>query len=129
LQAAMAYAAELDDAPGLLHFEGEIAHRLFNKAGGNANLFISGGVGAMRLAADRQQAIIAECARNPLCFFHGTSFRSGWHVTLSGGVGADLPITKTLILQPTLRLVQLDAPAFLGVGVGLTWRLPNLADR
>ena len=66
----------------------------------------------MRFTADGKQAVIAECARNPLCFFEGMSYRTGWRPALSAGVGADLPIMdaaaqtrKTAFTEPPRNAV------------------------
>jgi hypothetical protein len=131
LQAGVTYASERDDAPSLLLLEAELGQRLLASEDGAANLFISGGVGALRFGAERQQDIIAECNRSPLCFYEGSSFQSGWRPTLSVGVGADLPISDVLMMQPTARAVALaggsnagstDRTLLLRLGVGLTWR-------
>lgn len=126
-----AFAPESRVSPGLLHLTAELAGPLIRGDRSAPNVVLLAGVGAMRFAAGRQQAVIAECSRDPLCLYEGVSYRSGWRGTLSAGVGADLPVASALRLQPSVRMLRLigggdaglrDDPWLLRLGVGVAWR-------
>ncbi len=132
IQLGATYAFQEDVAPGLLHLDAEVATRLLGAPGSDANLFVTGGIGALRFAADRQQSIISACERVPTCIYEGSVYRSGWRVVVSGGLGADLPVSDALLLQPTVRVLRLvgngdagplNAGFLVRFGIGLSLRL------
>ena len=131
LNVGATFASESRSTPGLLHFDAEVASPLLAGDRSEPNVVLLAGVGALRFAADRQQAVIAQCNRTPLCMYEGVSYRSGWRGTLAAGVGADLPVASAVRFQPSVRVLRLvgsgdagsrDDPWMLRLGIGVAWR-------
>jgi hypothetical protein len=96
------------------------------------NGFFSAGLSALNFLADRQERALAGCTPEVGCMFEGgRSFRSGWRAVMTAGLGADLPLAASLLLQPQAQILKpvgtgrggpTNGGAMLRVGVGLAWR-------
>jgi hypothetical protein len=96
------------------------------------NGFVSAGLSALNFLADRQERALAGCTPEVGCMAEGVrSFRSGWRAVLTAGLGADLPIAGSLLLQPQAQILTpvgsgrggpTNGGAMLRLGMGLAWR-------
>ncbi len=96
------------------------------------NGFVTAGLSALKFLADNQERALAGCTPEVGCMFEGgRSFRSGWRSVLTAGLGADLPIAASLLLQPQAQILKpvgsgrggpTNGGAMLRLGVGLAWR-------
>ena len=96
------------------------------------NGFFSAGLSALHFLAERQERALAGCTPEVGCMFEGgRSFRSGWRSVMTAGLGADLPIAASLLLQPQAQILKpvgsgrggpTNGGAMLRMGVGLAWR-------
>jgi hypothetical protein len=95
------------------------------------NGFVTGGLSVLNFLADRQERALAACTPEVGCMFEGASFRSGWRTVVTAGLGADLPLAASLLLQPQAQILKpvgngrggpTSSGAMLRLGVGLAWR-------
>ena len=131
---AVTYASEGSFDPGAAGGGLELAVR-FARVGEQrrrVNGFVTGGLSALNFLADRQERALAGCTPEVGCMFEGgRSFRSGWRAVMTAGLGADLPLAASLLLQPQAQILKpvgngrggpTNSGAMLRVGVGLAWR-------
>jgi hypothetical protein len=130
---AVTYASEGSFDPGAAGGGLELAVR-FARVGEQrrrVNGFVTGGLSALDFLADRQERALAACTPDVGCMFEGASFRSGWRAVVTAGLGADLPLAASLLLQPQAQILKpvgngrggpTSSGAMLRVGVGLAWR-------
>lgn len=128
---AVTYASEGSFDPGVAGGVVELAVR-FARIGDTRrrfNGFVTAGLGALHFDADRLERQRAACG--PECRFEGVTFTSGWRPVLSGGLGMDVPVSATLLMQPQAHILRPVGSATAGpegntavlrVGVGLAWR-------
>ncbi len=129
--AAISYASEGSFEPGVAGAAVELAVR-FARIGESRrrfNGFITAAFGALHFDADRQESGRVACG--PDCRFEGVTFRSGWRTMLSGGLGMDMPMSATVLLQPQLQILRPIGSGAAGpernagmlrLGLGLAWR-------
>lgn len=130
---ALAYAAEGSFDPGIAGGALELAVR-FARVGETrrrVNGFLIASLGKFHFDADHQERRLAGCAPSVGCRFEGVAFRSGWRTVISGGLGMDLPLSSTLLLQPQAQILRPigsatagpeNSSSMLRVGLGLAWR-------
>ena len=130
---ALSYAAEGSFEPGIAGGALEFMVRFarLGETRRRLNGFVIASIGILRFDADHQERRLATCWASPGCRFEGVAFRSGWRPVLAGGVGLDLPVSPTFVLQPQAQLVRPVGSASAGpegdavmlrFGLGLAWR-------
>jgi hypothetical protein len=130
---AFTYAAEGTFEPGVAGGALEFMVRLarLGETRRRLNGFVSASIGVLHFDADHQERELATCWASPGCMFEGVAFRSGWRPVLAGGLGVDLPVSPTFLLQPQAQLVRPVGSATAGpeedsvmlrFGLGLAWR-------
>jgi hypothetical protein len=130
---ALTYAAEGEFEPGVaggaLEFMVRVAR--LGETRRRLNGFVTASIGMLHFDADHLERDLARCWASPGCMFEGVAFRSGWRPVLAGGVGLDLPVSPTFVLQPQAQLVRPVGSATAGpegdsvmlrFGLGLAWR-------
>jgi hypothetical protein len=130
---ALAYSPEGSFNPGVAGGAVELAVR-FARVGETrrrVNGFFTASLGALRFDADHQEGRLAGCSPTVGCWFEGVVFRSGWRTVVGGGLGIDLPVSSTLLLQPQAQILRPigsatagpeNSSAMLRLGLGLAWR-------
>jgi hypothetical protein len=130
---AVMYASEGSYEPGVAGGGLELAVR-FARVGEQRrrfNGFLTAGLSALNFLADRSERAALACTPDNGCIESGRSFRSGWRSMLTGGLGADMPLAASLLLQPQIQVLipvgagrggPRDGGAMLRLGMGLAWR-------
>lgn len=130
---AVTYASEGSFEPGAAGGGLELAVR-FARVGEKrrrVNGFVTAGLSGLNFLADRSERAFLSCSPENGCIESGRSFRSGWRSVLTGGLGADLPIAATLLLQPQVQILTpigagrggpVNGGVMLRLGMGLAWR-------
>jgi hypothetical protein len=94
------------------------------------NGFFTLSLGLLHFDAEQQERDRAACLASPGCI-EGEWIRNGWRPTLGGGLGADVPLGASLVLQPEAQVLKpfgsgVAGPegdhAMLRLGVGVGWR-------
>ena len=130
---ALAYVGQGEFEPGVAGATVELAVR-FARLGvprRRVNGFLTLGLGVLHFDADHQERELEGCFVSAGCQFEGVAYHSGWRPVLGGGLGLDLPVSSSLMLQPQAQVIRPVGSAAAGpegnsallrFGVGLAWR-------
>jgi hypothetical protein len=131
---ALAYAPEGSFEPGVAGGTLEIAlrfARLDEVRRRRLNGFFVASLGLLHFDADQQDRARTSCLASPTCQFEGVWYSSGWRPIVGGGIGADVPLGASLVLQPQAQVLKPFGSANAGpehnsamlrLGLGVGWR-------